>query len=217
MLENKRLKHIENNWDALAVKHPYFAVITDPTYESGPNYNFWNSGEITAKWICDDLSSIGLNPKELSACELGSGVGRVMFGIHDKVKDVTGFDVSNEMLWISRKRFGSFLSFIKFAGFFPGYYDLVYSIIVLQHNPPAVIIQLLNEMFKSSLKAVWFQLPLPTDNEDEEPPIPCIPMYGLSEDVVEGIGHANGFKLAFKNSNDSAGPTIESRHYLFIK
>ena len=214
-MHNNQLKHVQNNWQRLAETDPYFSVVTDPVYKNGPNPDFWQSGEHVGHYIADHLTRTGFNVGEMTACELGCGVGRVMKGIAWRLKSVEGYDISPEMLKLCRSH-AKDIALHQFTGRLPSAsYDLVYSIIVLQHNPPAAICGLLETMFHAARKAVWVQLPLPTGFNDDAPKIPNIPMYGLPVHVVEEIGRANGFDMASCEDDECAGPGLPGKRYVF--
>lgn len=212
------LNHVEQNWETLAGDTPYFAVLTDPTYKEGPNENFWISGQIVANHILADLVEAGMDYADMSACELGTGVGRVLKAMSCACSSVTGYDLSKRMVNLCRQNCPGTPCHV-YGGNLPALsHDLVYSAIVLQHNPPALIGDLLKDMFQASKQAVWFQLPLPTGFEGaEKPEIPCIPMYGMTEDDVVLIGAECGFGLVFSKPNNYAGPGLDGRQYLFAR
>lgn len=80
-----------------------------------------------------------------------------------------------------------------------------------------MIEKLLTDMFLASRNAVWFQLPLPPEiPSSPNPPIPCIPMYGLTESEVEEIGSAMGFDIVSCHDNDYGGQ-CPGKQYTFQK
>lgn len=212
------LNHVGQNWEALAGDTPYFAVLTDPTYKDGPNENFWISGQIVANHILLDLTEAGINYADMSACELGAGVGRVLKAMSSACSSVAGYDLSKRMVNLCRQNCQGTPCRVYGGSLPPLSHDLVYSAIVLQHNPPALIKDLLKDMFQASRQAVWFQLPLPTGFEGaEKPEIPCIPMYGMVEDDVVLVGNECGFCLVSSKPNNYAGPGMDGRQYLFAR
>jgi len=212
------LNHVGRNWEELAGDTPYFAVLTDPTYKEGPNENFWISGQIVANHILSDLREAGMDCTGMSACELGAGVGRVLKAMSGACSSATGYDLSKKMVNLCRRNCPGTPCHV-YQGSLPSLsYDLVYSAIVLQHNPPALIKDLIKDMFQASRHAVWFQLPLPTGFEGEEKPeIPCIPMYGMTESDVVALGSECGFALVSSKPNNYAGPGMDGKQYLFAR
>jgi len=214
-MPDSELDHVAKNWDHLANAEPYFAVLTDEANRQGPGEHFWQSGDVVAEIIQREVALTGMSLSDLDACELGSGVGRVAQGMHRLCKSVTGFDISQTMVDVAVKNFPH----IPFRHFFgklePLSCDLVYSIIVLQHNPPAVITHMLRTMFSAARHVVWFQLPLPTGEQDTKPAIPSIPMYGMPEHAVLEIGQQSGFEFVAIINDHFAVPGMASRRYVF--
>ena len=216
-MPTSEFEHVAQNWDHLAKTEPYYAVLTDEANRQGPSEYFWQSGDVVASLIQREVALAGLSLSELHACELGSGVGRVAQAMYRLCKSVTGFDVSQTMVEVASKNF-PYIPFKHFDGRLePLSCDLVYSVIVLQHNPPEVIGKMLRTMFSSARHAVWFQLPLPTGEQDTMPAIPAIPMYGVPEHAVLEIGRQSGFDFVAIINDHFAVPGMDSRRYVFTR
>lgn len=211
------LQHVLENWDYLAKNDPYWASITDPVYHDGPCKTFWGGGYRGAVDIILDVVSAGMTPKRMTACELGSGVGRLTWPMSNLFKSVTGYDISPKMVEICKQHHPE-IPCRLYTGSLPrNSFDLVYSALTLQHNPPLVIEALLEDMFRSASQAVWFQLTLPpVVPVSLNPPIPCIPMYGLTESEATEIGSKMGFTLASCLENDFGGECL-GRQYTFLR
>jgi hypothetical protein len=207
------LSHVKDNWEHLARTAPYWSTLTDDAYLQGPNEEFWESGKHGADDIASDIVAAGMDPSQMSALELGSGVGRLLKPMSKLFKSVTGYDISPTMIELCEHD-----NCHVYSGKLPrNSHDLVFSSITLQHNPPLVIERLLEDMFLASRNAVWFQLPLPPAIPSSlNPPIPCIPMYGLTESKVKEIGSEMGFEIASCHDNDYGGQ-CPSKQYTFIK
>lgn len=217
MDKNEWLIHSHNLWSMLANTFPYYYCVTDPQYQKGPNQSFWDSGYGVAANICSDLTEHGFCPSSMSACELGSGVGRVANGMSACVKEVHGYDVCPEMVTISRTHFQHFKSDI-YDGSLPGKaFDFAYSVITLQHNYPDNQAMMLEDMFKASRHAVWFNLPIPTGQEfREKREFAHIPMYGTDPEDVKKLADANGFELAKMYEDPHRCRLFPSHAYLFV-
>jgi SAM-dependent methyltransferase len=174
----KRLfKHIEANWSELGRLEPHWSVLTDDRFKAAAladkeNFaTFFRSGhhtvgsfEIMAKRAGIDLS------KYQSAFELGCGVGRITAVLAEKFSSVCAADISaphlkvaSEQLrgrstegrveWLQLKSPRDLLAVKPF--------DVFFSIIVLQHNPPPLI-KVLLESVLSKLRSggvAYFQVP----------------------------------------------------------
>jgi SAM-dependent methyltransferase len=176
----KRLfEHIEANWSELGRKEPHWSVLTDERFKSAALFEndnenitaFYRSGhhavgsfEIMAKRAGIDFS------KYQRVFELGCGVGRVTAVLAEKFPSVCAADISAPHLriaaeqlsgrvadgrveWLQLKSPRDLLAVKPF--------DVFYSIIVLQHNPPPLM-KFLLESILSKLRSggiAYFQLP----------------------------------------------------------
>lgn len=207
------MSHVKDNWEHLARTTPYWSILTDQAYLHGPNEEFWESGKHGADDIVSDIVDAGMQPCHMSALELGSGVGRLLKPMSNMFKSVTGYDISPTMIDLCKQG-----NCHIYSGRLPrNSHDLVFSSLTLQHNPPLVIEKLLEDMFLASRHAVWFQLPLPPVTPSSiNPPIPCIPMYGLTEVRVKEIGAMMGFSMVSCHDNDYGGE-CPGKQYTFQK
>lgn len=201
----------------LATEFPYFYVLTDPQFKSGPNDLFWQSGSDVASNIFTQLDDAGLNPETLSFAELGSGVGRVLNPMANLVARVTGYDISSEMIDVCQTHFPN-LACHLYTGDLPNKaYDVVYSVITLQHNYPQNQRMMLKDMFQSAKKAVWFNMPEPTGQELQGKRNDAhVPMYGLLPAVIEAFAKPEGFSMVSKIPDPYGVPNHPSWQYLFI-
>ena len=222
------IQGIQNNWEALARSKPFYAVCTEKEYLKGPAPSFWETGHGVANDIEQNFLKCGLNLAEMTALEVGIGVGRVAGPMLGKCKAVTGVDVSETMLKHCAKHNPGIPTTLFTGSLKPWSADLVYSIIVLQHSHHIVQSQVMGEMFRAARKAVWLQLPGPTGFDSEQADEPCIPMYGMEPFTVEMIGIACRFsmQLCLKNnyagaggdaSGNYAGDGYDGWQYLFTR
>ena len=155
-----------------------------------------------------------LDPGTLSYCELGVGVGRVLRGFGSSA---VGYDISQEMINLCRQDNPSMICH-RYNGDLPDKsFDVVYSVITLQHNYPANQAMMLEDMFSAARKAVWFNLPFPTGQESNQVKEDAhVPMYGMSLADVTKIGISNGFDLVKTRDDDYTCPTAPGLQYLFV-
>lgn len=164
---------IKKAWEHLGEEKAHFSVLTYEAFRpenlSQSIDSFWASGEpeaMVAKQVHDQYGAGNLADKV--CVEYGCGVGRVTVNFAKHFKTVHGYDISRNHLRHARARAAEvgvhniefhecsqdFRVAIKPCDFF-------YSIIVLQHNPPPVIVELLR-IALSALKPggiAIFQLP----------------------------------------------------------
>lgn len=151
-------------WSQLGNTQPYWSVLTDRKYllknmGEEERQEFYESGRKNCEAIVQTLvrNNIVQNRDEaklLDIMEIGCGTGRVTMHLAQTFRKVTALDVSAGNMKIAsavvRNENTSFqlVHGIEDYDSLPGT-DIVYSIMVLQHNVPPVIEYILNAMFKS--------------------------------------------------------------------
>jgi SAM-dependent methyltransferase len=138
-------EHMSADWDYFARENAYFSVVSWPEFEKrslASERLFWESGRQDADRLLDRLGP--MNYSALSLLEIGCGLGRLTHRFAEKFRQVTAYDVSNEMLRLAHEKWGH-LSNVKFVlgnGITLGFnadesVDVVVSYICLQHLPKA--------------------------------------------------------------------------------
>jgi SAM-dependent methyltransferase len=168
------LKRVERCWSALGKTEPYWSVASFDRYKSGAfdahASQFYASGERDVQRMLAWLRRNRINPAALdSCCEYGCGVGRVTTWLCSQFARVFACDVSEPHLKLARRHllaqghsnvtFRKIDSLSSLAQFDP--VDLVFSIIVLQHNPPPVIADIVGMLLRSLNPGglAFFQVP----------------------------------------------------------
>lgn len=163
-------------WEKLGEEEPYWSVLTEDQYrkknldEDGIK-NFYDSGRvhtlrIGATLIRNEVINDFKELKNLDIMEIGCGCGRVTWSLAENFRKVVAVDISKGNLEIARQYIKN--KNVDFQQIFavedynnlPSV-DVIYSIIVLQHNCPPVIEYMLDAMF-GRLKengAAIFQVP----------------------------------------------------------
>lgn len=146
-------RHIESNWSELGRQEPHWSVLTDDRFKSASLADnidvFYESGSeaVALLEIVARRSGIDVSRYE-SAFELGCGVGRITTALVKKFSHVCAADVSAPHLKIAaeqvRNRVGdNHVNWLQLTSprdllaIEP--FDVFYSVIVLQHNPPPLI------------------------------------------------------------------------------
>jgi trans-aconitate methyltransferase len=155
-------------------KRPHWTVLTVPKYQpdqfEAHRKEFFDSGKKATKNLKAFAARSRIDLASYQTCfELGCGVGRVTLALSEIFPRVVGADIATPMLeeakrsaasfnvknisWLLTNRFNAFDDLSEFDVFFSG--------IVLQHNPPPVIGWLLTRLL-GKLKSggiAYFQLP----------------------------------------------------------
>jgi SAM-dependent methyltransferase len=151
---------IKYEWEILGDEDPYWSVLMIEDFRahklnSKNKVNFYNTAQDTKKVIknFEQRASVSINYNK--CVELGCGVGRVTFELNKIFDDVMGLDVSPGNLKIAQNLakelnvINADFILIKSIDDFDSVpaFDFLYSVMVLQHNPPPVQKIILNKLF----------------------------------------------------------------------
>lgn len=174
--DERQIRHLfertKRAWEKLGNEEPYFSVITHDemrtenlTAESISQ--FFQSGAMKAIEVINSLERNAVSGhKSLSILELGCGCGRVTKSLAQNFKHVYAVDISEGNLKIAREHISSenvdFLLVKEVEDYItlpPA--DVIYSVIVLQHNCPPVIEYILNILMQKVNPGgiLMFQIP----------------------------------------------------------
>lgn len=148
-------------WSHLGITSPHFSVLTDEQYlpQNLPENleTFWASGAADADAVERILVRHDFSSLSTKTCvEFGSGVGRVTMELARRFAQVHAYDISPGHLSQAAKRAEeigvsncifhlcgeTYLDELEKCDFF-------FSLIVLQHNPPQIIAQLIRKALRS--------------------------------------------------------------------
>ncbi len=147
-------------WEEIGRTAPHWSVLTDPNYKpeaiAQHEAAFFETGRGDAELLLALLRRIGRAPEEFACCaEYGCGVGRITTHLAQHFPRVQALDISRPHLDLAAatlRRFGQ--GNIEFHQVTPADvhpaqgFDLWYSRIVLQHNPPPIIMHILDRVFR---------------------------------------------------------------------
>jgi SAM-dependent methyltransferase len=166
--------HVESNWQMMGEEEPHWSVLTSDLFKQdsiGANFElFYNTSQRDRHLMEAAFARSGRDLSKVKHCfELGCGVGRMTSALADMFERVTAVDISQphldhakEALSRLRKHNVHFekLQRINQISEMDGF-DLFYSIIVLQHNPPPIIRHILDIVFGKVNPGgfVYFQVP----------------------------------------------------------
>lgn|ERR1700688_1108741 len=155
-LENR----IRQTWERLGTEEPYFSVITDQRFlmrERAPDRQaFYDLGKGDAELVLSMLARAQVDSRKLRTCvEYGCGVGRATWQLASLFDKVIAVDLSTSHIDIARKwisdsgiRNVEFIKINNVTNIYKEDYDFWFSRIVLQHNPPPIIVRILMEAFR---------------------------------------------------------------------
>ena len=171
---NILLGRIAQAWAAMGMDNPYWSVLSTPIYSrehfARNEKTFWQSGEPDVErfliWLERNHVSAS---SDWSVLEFGCGTGRVTRYLGQKFASVWGCDISEPHLRLARDAVRSVaareIRFIHIESMatldeLPAV-DAIFSVIVLQHNPPPVIAHILDKLLKTLRPGgvAYFQVP----------------------------------------------------------
>jgi SAM-dependent methyltransferase len=137
------LSRIKRQWEALGREDPLWGVLSDPA-KRGNRWDveeFFRTGRAEIASILADVERKGVALRRGSALDFGCGVGRLTQALAEQFREVHGVDVAESMVAGARRhnRHGDRCAYHVNAEdrlpFDPGRFDLVLSVITLQHMP----------------------------------------------------------------------------------
>ncbi len=155
---NQLWAHVRRVWNDLGLTEPYWSVLTNPKFRADEIHQadllekFYASGVDDVRYLDAFLQRNGLAlPPDALVAEFGCGVGRVTGAMARRFAKVLAFDVSASHLSAARERMAredvTNVEFVLLEQ--PDdlerlkNIDLFFSMIVLQHNPPPIMAEIL--------------------------------------------------------------------------
>lgn len=132
------------DWEKLAQRDPYYAVITDARYrqatmDDAARQAFFQSGEDHVERVFALIQSeLDIDFQPDRALDFGCGVGRTLMPLARRSAQVIGYDVAPTMLAEAGKICANHANIMLVDGDFaavPGQFDLIHAWLVFQHLP----------------------------------------------------------------------------------
>jgi protein-L-isoaspartate O-methyltransferase len=148
--------HVNSSWSYLGRTEPYWSVLTDPMFKSitasSHREIFFESGKRAIEDFCAFMLRSGVYLSAEQTCfELGCGVGRLTTSLSPLFSRVTAADVSVNHLRVAEAILAQrgirnvslrhLMNLNDLAKIGP--FDVFFSLIVFQHNPPPIIAYML--------------------------------------------------------------------------
>ena len=133
-------------WNRMGNEDPYFSVVTSPDYHLAEfeknQAGFWETGRLDAERMLAWMKRNRLGP--IGTClEYGCGVGRVTCGLENHFEKIIACDISVPHLRLALGKIGPRVRLIWLNNCDAiralSDFDVLFSLIVLQHNPPPII------------------------------------------------------------------------------
>jgi glycosyltransferase involved in cell wall biosynthesis/2-polyprenyl-3-methyl-5-hydroxy-6-metoxy-1,4-benzoquinol methylase len=158
----KMTDHIQANWSKLGNEEPYWSVLTSEDFkkekmgdEVGPFYATGQEDLDNLKLFCE-RNNIAWT-RTWKCLEYGCGVGRVTKWLAETFAHVWAYDISGSHIRFARNyldqqgmknvTFRQITSLKDLERFEKA--DIIYTVLVLQHNPPPVITRILKSLLKA--------------------------------------------------------------------
>jgi SAM-dependent methyltransferase len=168
------MKHIEANWHHLGLSDPHWSVITHDAFRASnivhTEKRFYESGKYDVERLRRAAERCGIKLTGFKRClELGCGVGRMTIWLAGLFQRIVAADISRAHLALAREALDRFerrnVDVVHLASFealkaLPEF-DVFLSVIVLQHNPPPLIVLLLKTLLNKLQPGgiAYFQVP----------------------------------------------------------
>jgi 2-polyprenyl-3-methyl-5-hydroxy-6-metoxy-1,4-benzoquinol methylase len=173
--ERQMLDRIAAAWCLYGEQEPYWSVLTADEFRQSEIEKsldaFYASGEYNVQELLALLRRNAIDPGALArVLDFGCGVGRLSLALARHFAHVTGVDISPAHLQLARQRAMQIgmsntifmpISSINNINELPDC-DLMFSRIVLQHNPPPVIFALLDCLFGRVAAGGYAMFQVPT-------------------------------------------------------
>ena len=149
------LARVQARWVALGQARPHWSMDMRPEFTpdqiEANRARFDASGDAEAASLLAVLARYGFTPETLPRlCDFGCGVGRMTRPFATRFASVLGCDISPPHLALARDASGPRARFalVEVPDFgMTEPFDLWFSVLTLQHNPPPVIAMILRRMF----------------------------------------------------------------------
>jgi SAM-dependent methyltransferase len=168
-------ERVRQTWETVGVDEPHWSVLSTDEFRSeridDTRGEFYDSGSSHVEQLLSTLQRQGVDPASIGSClEFGCGVGRMTIWLAREFERVVGCDISQPHLDLARDEIDrqgitnvELLHVADESGLADlPQVDLVYSVIVLQHNPPPIMAFILRRLLDALRPGGLAVIQLPT-------------------------------------------------------
>ena len=166
-------EQVAREWEELGSSQPVWSVLSREPYKNVQRdtvpQSFYISGEREAKRLVGALRRNGIAPPFTRAVEYGCGLGRVSIPLSRFCRHLDAYDISGSHIELAKRHAAEtkveniLFHQVETPSDRPETgYDLYYSCLVFQHNPPPVILRLIRNALEGLAPdgVAVFQLPV---------------------------------------------------------
>ncbi|MEM1319721.1 MAG: class I SAM-dependent methyltransferase [Bacteroidota bacterium] len=167
------LNDLQRNWDQFGKEDPFWAIITRPEMKGNKweEEAFFATGQGRARKVTKKINRLLPNFRFQSALDFGCGVGRITQALADHFEAANGVDIAPSMIKLAKElnkksNCHYFLNEKNDLSLFKAeQFDLVFSVITLQHMQPRYAKNYLAEFLRVLKKGgmLIFQIPSKPD------------------------------------------------------
>jgi 2-polyprenyl-3-methyl-5-hydroxy-6-metoxy-1,4-benzoquinol methylase len=200
------LATIQRDWDAAARQNAFYNIITIPGLTE---QEFWERGE---REIEDVLDRVGV-VRRMRALDFGCGIGRLTQALGRHFVQVDGVDISSEMIGLAKQHnrhkhcFYHHNATGDLALFAVDTFDLVYSMIVLQHMPSHLAKGYIREFLRVVRPGGYAVFQIPDGPDLQSHGSEWLSMYGTPRADVESWVEGATLLEVEDSGTDGAGYT----------
>jgi ubiquinone/menaquinone biosynthesis C-methylase UbiE len=241
------VKDLRQDWDAFGKADPLWAILTFPE-KRGRRWDvteFFDTGKQEIEALMKDVDSVGGTGSRSRALDFGCGAGRLTQALAGYFDEVHGVDVAPSMINLARRynRNGDRCRYhlndcSSLRLFEDNTFDLVYSVITLQHIDPADSKNYISEFVRTLAPGglLVFQIPSTPRRHLRArikhaiavrllwlfrrlgyPQRPIMTMHGIKREEVEDLLRQSGAQIVRVRQDGSAGDDWISYRYFARK
>ena len=182
-----QLEDLQRHWDRFGRDDPFWAILTEGSKREGrwsPD-EFFAHGVEEVEYVITRARELGIEVGRQRALDFGCGAGRLTQALCAHFDECDGVDIAVSMVELARRfnRHGARCRYHLNASadlglFRDGTFDLVYSVLVLQHMPPALALAYIREFLRVLKPGGLLVFQLPSEPAGEERPSAAVATCG---------------------------------------